>query len=80
MNPPTQLPLTGGSGLPILLIIKYRPYRVDAGGRPHQRIAPMATSTREFQVFAMPPGPVCNLECRYCYYLKRKDLYEKGES
>ena len=23
---------------------------------------------------------MCNLECRYCYDLKKKDLYEKGES
>jgi len=40
----------------------------------------MARVSREFQVFAKPAGPVCNLECRYCYYLKKKDLYEKGES
>ncbi len=39
----------------------------------------MAGARREFQDFAKPAGPVCNLECRYCYYLKKKDLYEKGD-
>ena len=26
------------------------------------------TRPREFQVFAKPAGPLCNLGCRYCYY------------
>jgi uncharacterized protein len=40
----------------------------------------MAEASREFQVFAKPGGSVCNLECRYCYYLKKKDLYQNGTS
>ena len=40
----------------------------------------MAKASREFQVFAKPAGSVCNLDCRYCYYLKKKDLYGKGAS
>ena len=40
----------------------------------------MAKASREFQVFAKPGGSVCNLDCRYCYYLKKKDLYGKGAS
>ena len=40
----------------------------------------MVEGPREFQVFAKPAGAVCNLECRYCYYLKKKDLYGKGQS
>jgi len=28
-----------------------------------------------FQLFAKPGGPVCNLDCRYCYYLEKEDLY-----
>jgi len=40
----------------------------------------MASVSRDFQVFAKPAGAACNLECRYCYYLKKKDLYKKGES
>ncbi len=30
---------------------------------------------REFQIFAKPVGSACNLNCRYCYYLGKKDLY-----
>jgi uncharacterized protein len=32
----------------------------------------MVTTTRlelPFVVMAKPAGPVCNLDCRYCYYL-----------
>ncbi|MEI8226285.1 MAG: anaerobic sulfatase maturase [Bacteroidota bacterium] len=35
----------------------------------------MATILRDFQIFAKPVGPVCNLSCRYCYYLGNKSLY-----
>lgn len=40
----------------------------------------MVTASREFQIFAKPIGAVCNLDCRYCYYLKKQRLYPKGES
>ena len=39
----------------------------------------MAKVSREFQVFAKPAGSVCNLRCRYCYYLKKEDLYRNGK-
>jgi uncharacterized protein len=32
-------------------------------------------ASRDFQVFAKPAGAVCNLECRYCYYLPKQQLY-----
>ena len=35
----------------------------------------MRKASREFQVFAKPAGAVCNLDCSYCYYLKKLDLY-----
>jgi len=36
-------------------------------------------ASREFQVFAKPAGARCNLDCRYCYYLKARHLYpEEG--
>lgn len=39
----------------------------------------MSAKTREFQVFAKPVGAVCNMNCRYCYYLEKEQLYpDKG--
>jgi len=36
-------------------------------------------SHREFQLFVKPVGALCNLGCKYCYYLDKQDLYdEKG--
>ncbi len=40
----------------------------------------MAKASREFQVFIKPIGSLCNLDCQYCYYLKKEHLYPKGES
>jgi uncharacterized protein len=33
--------------------------------------------SREFQVFAKPVGSTCNLNCKYCYYLTKRDLYKE---
>jgi uncharacterized protein len=35
----------------------------------------MKTVPREFQIFAKPVGPICNLNCSYCYYIDKKRLY-----
>ncbi|MBI3939597.1 MAG: anaerobic sulfatase maturase [Acidobacteria bacterium] len=40
----------------------------------------MVRAAREFQVLAKPAGPVCNLDCHYCYYLKKRQLYPDAES
>jgi len=40
----------------------------------------MVKASREFQVFAKPIGSICNLDCHYCYYLNKKDLYPKRET
>src|SRR4030065_2273961 len=40
----------------------------------------MVKASREFQVFAKPAGSICNLDCHYCYYLKKKDLYPNSVS
>ncbi|TAK67249.1 MAG: anaerobic sulfatase maturase [Betaproteobacteria bacterium] len=39
----------------------------------------MVPASREFQVMVKPIGAVCNLDCQYCYYLEKKDLYPKRE-
>ncbi len=40
----------------------------------------MDRASREFQIFAKPAGSLCNLDCVYCYYLKKFHLYPKGHS
>jgi uncharacterized protein len=39
----------------------------------------MPKASRGFQVFAKPAGPICNMRCRYCYYLEKERLYPEGE-
>lgn len=33
-----------------------------------------------FHVMAKPVGPICNLDCTYCYYLEKEKLFPKGEN
>ena len=40
----------------------------------------MAKASREFQVFVKPTGSVCNLGCRYCYYLGKGQSFSAGGS
>jgi len=40
----------------------------------------MPQASRQFQIFAKPIGPLCNLGCHYCYYLDKRDLYPGSES
>jgi uncharacterized protein len=40
----------------------------------------VATASREFQIFAKPTGAICNLDCHYCYYLKKEFLYPETVS
>jgi uncharacterized protein len=39
-----------------------------------------STGKREFQVMAKPVGAICNLDCGYCYYLEKEELYPKSVS
>jgi len=39
----------------------------------------MVRASSEFQIFVKPIGPVCNLNCSYCYYLRKERLYSKAE-
>jgi uncharacterized protein len=36
-------------------------------------------ATEPFVVMAKPVGPVCNLDCAYCYYVEKKCLFPAGE-
>lgn len=31
--------------------------------------------SRPFHVTVKPIGPICNLDCEYCYYLEKQELY-----
>lgn len=37
-------------------------------------------ATANFHVMAKPIGPICNLDCTYCYYLEKEGLFPKGEN
>jgi uncharacterized protein len=39
----------------------------------------MPKASREFQVFAKPAGPICNLDCSYCYYSKKASFLGYGK-
>jgi uncharacterized protein len=32
-----------------------------------------------FNIMAKPIGPVCNLDCQYCYYLEKEKLYDSSK-
>ena len=40
----------------------------------------METAAREFQIMVKTVGAICNLDCHYCYYLKKEELYPKGSN
>ena len=35
----------------------------------------MTKASHGFQIFVKPTGPACNLDCTYCYYLDKDQLY-----
>lgn len=39
----------------------------------------MPPTVTPFLVMAKPSGPACNLDCRYCYYLRKTSLFPAGE-
>ena len=40
----------------------------------------METASREFQIMVKTIGAICNLDCHYCYYLEKEELYPKGSN
>ena len=37
-------------------------------------------SPTPFHVLAKPIGPICNLDCEYCFYLKKQELFPESKS
>ncbi|MGF1448297.1 MAG: anaerobic sulfatase maturase [Opitutales bacterium] len=37
------------------------------------------TASAPFHLMTKPIGPICNLECTYCFYLEKEQLFEKNE-
>ncbi len=37
-------------------------------------------SGRAFHVMTKPIGPICNLDCKYCFYLEKEKLYPSNEN
>jgi len=49
----------------------------------HHLLRPLnnrSPESRNFHVMAKPIGPICNLDCTYCYYLEKEKLFPKGEN
>ena len=36
---------------------------------------PLASTLRHFHVLAKPTGAICNLDCKYCFFLSKEMLY-----
>jgi uncharacterized protein len=37
-------------------------------------------SISPFHVMAKPIGPICNIDCKYCFYLEKENLYQEKSS
>ena len=37
-------------------------------------------SQQGLHVIAKPTGPICNIACKYCFYLQKESLYPQGEA
>jgi sulfatase maturation enzyme AslB (radical SAM superfamily) len=38
-----------------------------------------APNLRAFHVMTKPIGPICNLDCKYCFYLEKEKLFPANE-
>jgi uncharacterized protein len=44
---------------------------------PALRPAPQQTLPTAFHIMTKPIGPICNLDCRYCFYLEKEAMYHQ---
>ena len=58
---------------PVSLITPFLP-----GFRPLVRQRVSAPTGRPFHVMTKPIGPLCNLDCKYCFYLEKEQLVSTG--
>ena len=42
--------------------------------------SPEPQSNHPFHVMVKPIGPICNLDCEYCFYLEKENLYPEKET
>lgn len=40
---------------------------------------PVSRASAPFHVMTKPIGPLCNLDCKYCFYLEKEHLFPSGE-
>lgn len=40
---------------------------------------PSKPASQSFHVMAKAIGPICNLDCKYCFYLEKEQLYPNNE-
>ncbi len=41
---------------------------------------PASSHSRSFHVMTKPIGPICNLDCKYCFYLEKEKLFPMNEN
>lgn len=46
---------------------------------PQQPSFRSLTTQQPFHVMTKPIGPICNLGCKYCFYLEKESLYSEGK-
>ena len=45
-----------------------------------ESLPPEMASPRPFHLMTKPIGPICNLDCEYCFYLEKEKLFPKNEN
>lgn len=47
---------------------------------PHLQEAGLVNLVQSFHVMTKPIGPLCNLDCKYCFYLEKEKLFPSSEN
>ena len=65
-------PLVPGAGLPSATAV--------VAGSEQPAMHGMPSRPTAFHTLAKPIGPICNLDCSYCFYLHKENFFPKGEN